>query len=308
MPKHCSIYVFHSGFELNKFSFFDIKTNRSYFKEVSSGFIKTPLYLSLQKDQKLRVSCYFSGTYLTSLDKHELEEIRNLVKKGQIELLLGTYHYSLSCLFSPDFFKKEISDHQDLLQLEFGVRPQGFLNTIAIFSNDLVLTLQKEKIAYCITPRVEWYLGSDTSYRAVKSKDQKLNLLLVGGSKSDTDLLVSYVPGDASKHWDLETITAKEAVVTFQKEKIYNLPDPVGLDREGRDLTHFFGNALQKQALSYIGTLASAVLKSKNEKMMKDFLALASPAVFDLMSRHYSIRYDHYTSLMNCLADLKLKT
>ncbi|MDE0471002.1 MAG: hypothetical protein OXH57_03605 [Ekhidna sp.] len=267
-----------------------------------------PLYLSLQRDAKLRVSCYFSGVYLSSLEKSELEEIQHLVKQGQIELLLGTYHHSLSCLFSSDFFKKELSDHRDFLKDEFGVKPEGFLNTHAIFSNELIPTLQKEGIAYCITPRIEWYLEPNIADRIVKSKDQKLSLLLVGSSKNDTDLLVSYLPGHASKHWDMETITASEAVAAFQKEKIYNLPNLVGLDLQSKDLTHLLEKALPRQVLNYASILAPAVLESKNKRLMKDFLLLTSPAIFDLISSPHSIRYDHYISLMNCLADIELKS
>ena len=307
MPGHCSIYVFHSRFELSRFSFFDIKTHHDYFKEVSTSFTKTPLYLSLQKDATLRVSCYFSGVYLSSLDKSERAEIQYFVKQGRIELLLGTYHHSLSCLFSSDFFKKELSDHRNLLKKEFGVKPRGFLNTYAIFSNEMTSTLQKEGIAYCITPRIEWYLEPNIADRIVKSKDQKLSLLLVGSSKNDIDLMVSYLPGHASKHWDMETITASEAVAAFQKEKSYNLPNPVGLDPQGNDLTHLLEKALPRQVLNYVSNLAPAILKSKNEQLMKDFLILTSPAIFDLINLPHSIRYAHYISLMNCLADIELK-
>ena len=118
---------------------------------------------------------------------------------------------------------------------------------------------------------------------------------------------MSYLSGHAVKHWNLETVTAGEAIAAFQKEKSYNLPDPVGLDSEGRDLAYFLGSALQKQALNRFNNLAPAVLKSKNEKMMKQFMTLASPAVFDLIGRQYSVRYDDYISLMNCLTDLELK-
>ena len=308
MPKHCCIYVFNSSYELNQFSFFDISGDKPYFKQKTSSFFKSPLYQSLSSDPGIKVTCYFSGTYLTSLkDQEELNAISSFVDKGQIELLLGTYHNSFSCLFSSAFYNEEIVKHRETLQSMFGMTPQGFLNTAAIFSNDLLTSIKSEKVAYVIAPRVAWYLGAQPSSRILKSKDGKLSLVLVGESNDDEEVIVSYLPGYVSRHWDLQTLTTSETIAAFQTEKKYNLPSPIGLDTEGRDLTYFLGNSLQKQVFKQINRLSSKVEDSKDEEMKKELMVLASPAIFDLISQEYTIRYDYYSSLMNCLTDMELK-
>lgn len=309
MPKHCSIYVFHATYELSQFSFFDISTDKVYFKVKSSSFSKSPLCQALSNDDNLKATCYFSGAYLESLkdQQKELNAIRGFVENDQIELLLGTYHHSFSCLFSSSLFKMEIAMHQELMAQEFGAAPKGFLNTAAIFSNELLPTLLKEGISYTIAPRVTWYLGNQPSSRVFKSKDDRLRLVLVGNSTDDKEVIVSYLPGYVSRHWDMETVMVSEVVAADQQLKEYSLPNPIGLDPEGRDLTHFLGNSLQKQVFKQINDLAEKVYKSTNQELKSALLTLGSPAIFDLISQEYTIRYDYYTSLMNCLTDMELR-
>jgi len=307
MPKHCSIYVFNATYELNQFSFFDISSDKPFFQIKPSSFLESQLYQSLSKDPKLKVTCYFSGTFLESLKERdqEIQAIKSLVANGQIELLLGTYYYSFSCLFSSAFFDEEMSRHKALIYSIFGVRPAGFLNTAAIFSNDLLATVNE--VSYVVAPRVGWYLDNEPYLRAVKAKDGKMGVFLVGDSTEDQDLIVSYLPGFVSRHWDLDTITASEAMEHFQKEKQYSLPSAVAIDPEGKDLNHFMGNTLQRQVFKQINYLSEKIFKSKDEKLKSELMILGAPAIFDLISSEYNIRYDYYTSLMNCLTDLEIR-
>ena len=308
--KHCCIYVFDQPRMLTHFPFFDIGTDKDYFEASTPvSFIESPLGKALLDDSNLKASCYFSGAYLHGLSKQdqEVECIQSLCKKGQLELLSGTNSSSLTCLFSSVLFNEEVDRHKNLLQELFEVTPVGFINALAIYSNDLAPTLSKKGIEYMIAPRIGWFLGSQPDARVLQSKDKKVRLLLVGKSDSDNDLHVSYLDGSSDRHWELATLTAGQAIATDQTYATYSLPNPVGLDPEGRDLTAYFGNALQKQIFKKLSELSPKVQKKGDPGIMEDFLGLSSTQVFAQLQQVMESRYDTYTYLMNCITDIELK-
>ena len=311
MPKICNIHAFLADYELNKFSFFDINSTKTYLAKKTSSFLQSSLRQALQKNVNLKATCYFSGDFLESivLDSEETKALKTFMSNGQIEPLLGPYYHSFSCLFSSTLFKQEVEKHKELMMTHFDEIPTGFYNTCAIFSNDLIESIVKQKATYHIVPRVLWFTNSDTKSCVYKSQSKNLDLLLVGESKNHEEVIINYTLG-SSDYLDTpqsETINATDVVNTFQSEYSYSLPNPIGLDPMGNDITYYLGNSLQKQIFKKISELSMKVSKKKNQQFAKDILTLSTPFIFESMNQGNSQRYDNYTTLVNCLTDLELK-
>jgi alpha-amylase len=97
---------------------------------------------SLIDEQKgnFKVAFSFSGTALELLQKHRPDVIRSfrqLVKTGYVEIFSETYYHSLSWLHSKSEFKRQVQQHDAMINLLFGLKPAVFRNTELIYSNEL---------------------------------------------------------------------------------------------------------------------------------------------------------------------------
>ncbi len=314
MPS-CYIYHFHLTPALNTFSFFDIGKGKSYLEGLKGiASAKFNLFTKLHKNPEHVISCYFSGTFLNALSqkKDQLNLIAQLVEKGQIELIGGTFYHSFSSLFSAELFNMEIKNHSDKLDELFGRRPKGFINTVGAFSNDLVEPLNHLGYDFTIVPKVKWFQGSNENSWVFRAKTSDMKLLLMDCQHSKTDRASQVIYTDRFENIQQNgcpKLSCSSYIRQSQETPIYNLPNLVALDPSGNDLTHFFGNSLQKQVFKTISDLAPKIIQSEDSEIMEIFLSLSSPFHFmkiDQSSRHEH-RYHHYIWLINCLTDLEMK-
>ncbi|MEM9339420.1 MAG: hypothetical protein AAGA66_11875 [Bacteroidota bacterium] len=311
----CNIYHFHIDPKPARFSFFDIGKKKNYLKtpaRVSSSELS--LFKKLEKNPKKEVSCYFSGTFLNSLahNKDQLELIKDLVQNEQVELLGGTFHHSFSSLFSAKLFSKEVENHTRLLTTFFGKKPKGFINTIGIFSNDLIAPLTKIGFKFSIVPKIKWFQGPHDDVQVFNSKSSQIKLLLMEAktSSSENPMVVYADKFDRTPSAVSDPLKSCSKLVEESSESpTYSLPNLVALDPSGKDLTYFFGNSLQKQIFKTLSELAPRIIKIDDEEITETFLRLSAPFHFTKMnqSQDNDIRYQHYTWLINCLTDLELK-
>ncbi len=90
--------------------------------------------------EKFKVGFSISGTALELLQKHRPDVIRSfqkLANTGCIEFFSETYYHSLSWLYSTTEFKRQITQHDELIQVLFGEEPAVFRNTELIYCNKL---------------------------------------------------------------------------------------------------------------------------------------------------------------------------
>lgn len=303
--RQCNTYCFTLSHALTDYSFFDIGSNKSYLKSTSVAFSKTYIGKFLAENNTAKVSCYFAGDYLSHLSLQEIETIGEHVSNGQIELLAGTYHYSLSCLFSQAFFQEEIESHFKLIEKLFGVKPLGFYNTLAVFSNDLIPTLRKYKLLYCFAPALGWYLNGIDEV-AANSVDSKLKLLVLS-STTDPKCIVRHFQGESDEPIQLKTIQAKALFKKGKEKHTYVLPNVVGIDANNRDLDFYLGNSLQAQVFETLKSIAQNIKRSGDKKLNQELLPLSTPQLFALLHEDAPNRLHHYGSMMAILADQELE-
>ena len=325
----CIIYKFHFDRITRPFTYFDIGSGESYFDEdlTRDYFAREfkqhalPIFEQLLSDKDIKISCYFSGVFLELLQEHAsyLTEIKKLVKRGQIELLAGTYYHSLSSLFSASLFKTEVQKQVKMLEDIFDVVPIGFYNTANIYSNDLSEILSSLGFKAALVPKIPWFQGDRGTDRIFQSVSKDISLALAG----DT-----YEVGEAQKHLQvygldgmrensveilsdtkIKPVGFADSIKDNNTGVVYSLPDTVALAFNGHDISNLLGNSLQKEYFRRIKELSTSATAKKNQSLAELSLSLASANHFGSISRFENEidGYCNYRQLLNYLTDLELR-
>jgi len=153
MPSLAIFFRVHQPFRLRKFSSKDIDVCHNYRDEVAEAAIMNrvadecylpanALLLSLMKqfEGRLRFSFSISGCTLEMMADYRpdaLESFRQLVATGCVEILAEPYFHSLSYLYSPEEFERQVFLHMDRVDALLGIRPEFLRNTELIHDNQL---------------------------------------------------------------------------------------------------------------------------------------------------------------------------
>ena len=325
----CIIYKFHFDRIARPLTFFDLGTEEPYFDEDLTGdyFARDfkqyalPIFEQLMANKDAKISCYFSGVFLELLKDHSsyLNRIKELVKRGQIELLAGTYYHSLSSLFSASLFKMEVQMQVKMLLDIFDIIPMGFYNTANIYSNDLAEILSGLGFKAVLVPKIPWFQGDRGKDRVFQSTSKDITLALVGDAYNEgetqkhlqvygldgmSDSAVEILSDIKIKHLGLTN-----SITNKTKKVVYSLPDTVALDFNGRDISYLIGNSLQKEYFRRIKELSRSTNAKKDLKLSELILSLASVNHFrsiSLIENEFN-RYRNYRQLLNYLTDMELR-
>lgn len=153
MPSVSLSFKVHIPYRLKKFTPGEVGIYDSWFDEqackTAVDKLSDECYLpankiiqSLIKEHKtnFKIAFSFSGTALELLQKHRPDVIRSfrqLVNTGCVEIFSETYYHSLSWLYSPIEFERQIKKQNDLIKVLFDKEPAVFRNTELIYSNEL---------------------------------------------------------------------------------------------------------------------------------------------------------------------------
>ncbi|MBY0425828.1 MAG: a-amylase, partial [Cytophagales bacterium] len=154
MASVCLYFQVHQPFRIFPFTFFDIGNDRPYFNDV----------LNKQIIEKVADNCYIpaNGILLNLIEKFGgrfklafsisgvameqlalwrpdvIDSFRQLAETGCVEFLGETYYHSLSSIFSPKEFSRQVKLHASVMEREFGHRPSVFRNTELVYWDGLV--------------------------------------------------------------------------------------------------------------------------------------------------------------------------
>lgn len=162
MPSVCLYFQLHQPLRIKKYRIFDIGVDDNYFNDGSDSnlnnrkilekvahkcyFPTNALLLELLKEHpEFKVSFSISGILLKQLEEFLpaiLDSFKKLVDTGRVELLSETSHHSLSFIYSPAEFRRQVQLHRKKLKELFGVDPKVFRNTELIFNNNLAYEVE----------------------------------------------------------------------------------------------------------------------------------------------------------------------
>ena len=157
MASVCFYFQVHQPYRLNKYSVFDIGTNKNYFCENAPGNLNNKNILKKVADKcyipankkileliknhpEFKASYSLSGTVLDQFQEYYpevLTSFQELVDTGNVEILSETYHHSLSFLFSKKEFREQVLKHKNKVKKLFNKTPGVFRNTELVFNNEV---------------------------------------------------------------------------------------------------------------------------------------------------------------------------
>ena len=162
MPSVCLYFQVHQPLRIKKYRIFDIGVDSDYFNDGSDSNLNNKKILEkvankcylptnqlllelLKLHPKFKVSFSISGIFLQQAEKFLptlLDSFKKLVETGQVEMLSETSHHSLSFIYSPSEFRRQVQLHRNKIKELFGVEPKIFRNTELVFNNNLAYEIE----------------------------------------------------------------------------------------------------------------------------------------------------------------------
>lgn len=149
----CFYFQVHQPDRLRQFRFFDIGNDFHYFDDFTNRTIVRRIadrcYIPMNRllleqikahNGAFKVAFSISGVAVEQFGKYApdvLDSFKALAATGCVEFLSETYSHSLASLASPSEFKKQVKEHQKMIQGLFGVKPTAFRNTELIYSDSI---------------------------------------------------------------------------------------------------------------------------------------------------------------------------
>lgn len=149
----CLYFQAHQPKRLRRYTVFDMYNSHHYedeslnteiLKKVAKKcYLPTNALLEAlikQLHGSFKVAFCLSGSLIEQLQKTSpdtLASFQRLASTGYVEFLNETYYHSLSFIYSPAEFKRQVELHRDLIKQLFGQYATTFRNTELIYNNDL---------------------------------------------------------------------------------------------------------------------------------------------------------------------------
>jgi len=142
MKNVCLYFNLHQPNRLKPYTFFDIGNdhfyendglNKSFLDKISSVCYLPMNAIMMENINRLgenfKVSISLSGTLIEQMESHRpdvLESFIELAETGQVEFIGQTYYHSLSYIYSPTEFERQVKKHMDKVEEHFGKKPTVF--------------------------------------------------------------------------------------------------------------------------------------------------------------------------------------
>lgn len=200
MVSVCFYLHVHQPYRLNRFSVFDIGSNKDYFDReknkmyldriVNKSYLPTNrilLDLINRTNGKFKVSFSITGVLLEQLAEYPevLQSFKDIINTGCAELIGETYYHSLVCIYSEKEFKRQIKMQEKKLEEIFGTKPKIFRNTEFVFQNEIAKLVEDMGYKGILAEGADKILGWRSPCFLYKAKNSNMNLLLKHYKLSD---------------------------------------------------------------------------------------------------------------------------
>lgn len=130
-----------------------------------------------------------SGTALEQMQLYApemIDKLRALADTGCVEFMSGTYSNSLASLQDMEEFMRDVRKHDDMISMQFGVKPTTFINTELIYDNDIAGLIKSMGFDTCVTVGAKHILGwKSPNYVYNATTSSTLKLLLTNDKLAD---------------------------------------------------------------------------------------------------------------------------
>jgi alpha-amylase len=226
MPSVCFYFQVHQPYRIKNYRVFDVGKDSEYFNDSSEKDLNNKKILQkvarksylptnavllelLREHPEFKASFSLSGVFLEQIEKFSPETLvsfQELVKTGRVEILSETYHHSLSFLYSPKEFRKQVSLHKKKVKELFGVQPKVFRNTELIYNNALAKEVERMGFKGVISEGADHILDWRSSNFLYRPKDTKKVKLLLKNYRLSDDIAFRF----SCKDWKGYPLTAPQ--------------------------------------------------------------------------------------------------
>ena len=234
MSAVCLYFQVHQPFRLREYDFSMIGREPHYEYEAQNRTLlnriadrcylptnKILLNLIKQWKGKFKLSFSLSGCAIEQFEQYRpdvLVSFQNLAKTGCVEFLGETYYHSLSSMFSPTEFIRQVELHKKKIKSLFGVSPKVFRNTELIYDNTVAQHLKKLDFQGVVCESVEEILGNRDSGCLYKAKGADSVKCLLKNYELSEDIAYRF----ADSSWEYYPLSPSKYL---QKLQVYDQAD-----------------------------------------------------------------------------------
>lgn len=204
-PKSKDIVLYfqvHQPYRVKPYSIFDVArdhdyfidqdhTNQHIFEKVATKSYRpmNKLVLKLLKEHpEFKITYSLSGVFLEQAKNWApdlIDDFREMIKTGRVELLAETYYHSLAYFYNRDEFEAQVIKHTALIQELFNVTPNTFRGTELAYNNSMGQWAGEHGFKAVLTEGWEKNLHWRSPNYVYKTPGSKTRLLLRNYKLSD---------------------------------------------------------------------------------------------------------------------------
>ena len=195
----CLYLHIHQPVRYRQYSIFDVGNISNYYEDDYNGrqsnrriFDKVtkksyrPMLNLLEKNIKahpdFKVSFSITGTWIKQAVEYApdlIEQIRRMVRTGQVEIIGETFYHSLAFFYDRQEFEDQVDLHKTVIQKIFGVTPRVFRNTELAYNDSLAAWAESKGYLGILAEgwdKILGYRSPNYVYRSIGCKNLRLLL------------------------------------------------------------------------------------------------------------------------------------
>ncbi len=153
----CLYLHIHQPYRIKTYSIFDVakthdyfladydsnQSNERIFKKVAQKSYHPMFDLlerNIRKNSNFKISLSITGTWLEQAEAWDfslIQQLRRMIKTGQVEIIGETYYHSLAFFYNLEEFELQVEKHQNRIKELFGVSTKVFRNTELAYNDNL---------------------------------------------------------------------------------------------------------------------------------------------------------------------------
>ncbi|MGC8662830.1 MAG: glycoside hydrolase family 57 protein [Thermoplasmata archaeon] len=194
MKKVVFYFQLHQPKRIREYRRSEIGSNHDYFWSEKNNEILNRIinkcYIPMTRtliDNGIKASISISGVLLEQLidmNSEVIDILKEYIRSNLGELLSETYYHSLSSIWAPDEFGRQVKKQNDLLIKIFGIMPKTFRNTELIYNDSISRMVKDLGFKTIITEGTDEIISKNSPNYTYKSVSG-LNLLLRNYRLSD---------------------------------------------------------------------------------------------------------------------------
>ena len=222
MKTVCLYFNLHQPNRLKKYTFFDIgkdrfyeddQLNKEFLNKISEECYLPMNQIMLDNIQQLgsqfKINLSLSGTLIEQMEAHRpdvLQSFKKLANTGQVEFIGQTYYHSLSYIYSPTEFERQVKKHSAKIKEHFGQTPKVFRNTGMIYCNDLAARMEKMGFDGIMAEGIDHYLQGRSYNQLYQAPNAVSIKTLIKNYKLSADVTQQY----NNPNWSEYPLTPKK--------------------------------------------------------------------------------------------------